>query len=375
MSEAAVVNLFTMVRVCLIGGILFLIPLITRKGLLFGVYVGEEFAEGEAARRLRHRWNRGCLMLVGLSLVVGLGISLTGLPIAGNLTATAIVLLGGLGLYLRIYYAARALAPPEAARQAELATAPLELAEPRGATLAKLVFGVCLFAGIATVVYATVTYEAMPDRVPTHFGASGEADAWSDKSVASVMLVPSLNLVVCPFIALMALLTARAKLSVRGGSGGRSIEAQKAFRAAIANLLSGTALFTCALMTLVSVQAIRVGLSQTRSLGTGLWWITGAMLLFVVASLIRILAKYGQGGALLEEGSAEAPLTDGLADNTHWVWGVFYVNKEDSSILVEKRFGIGYTINFGNWQAVALLGTFLVIILGLTVLGLIEAIS
>jgi uncharacterized membrane protein len=189
------------------------------------------------------------------------------------------------------------------------------------------------------------------------------------------MLVPSLNLVVCPFIALMALLTARAKLSVRGGSGGRSIEAQKAFRAAIANLLSGTALFTCALMTLVSVQAIRVGLSQTRSLGTGLWWITGAMLLFVVASLIRILAKYGQGGALLEEGSAEAPLTDGLADNTHWVWGVFYVNKEDSSILVEKRFGIGYTINFGNWQAVALLGTFLVIILGLTVLGLIEAIS
>jgi uncharacterized membrane protein len=375
MSEAAVVNLFTVVRVCLIGGILFLIPLITRKGLLFGVYVGEEFAEGEAARRLRHRWNRGCLMLVGLSLVVGLGISLTGLPIAGNLTATAIVLLGGLGLYLRIYYAARALAPPEAARQAELATAPLELAEPRGATLAKLVFGVCLFAGIATVVYATVTYEAMPDRVPTHFGASGEADAWSDKSVASVMLVPSLNLVVCPFIALMALLTARAKLSVRGGSGGRSIEAQRAFRAAIANLLSGTALFTCALMTLVSVQAIRVGLSQTRSLGTGLWWITGAMLLFVVASLIRILAKYGQGGALLEEGSAEAPLTDGLADNTHWVWGVFYVNKEDSSILVEKRFGIGYTINFGNWQAVALLGTFLVIILGLTVLGLIEAIS
>ena len=373
MSEAAVVNLFTVVRVCLIGGILFLIPLITRKGLLFGVYVGEEFAEGEAARRLRRRWNRGCLMLVGLSLFVGLGISLTGLPIAGNLTATAIVLLGGLGLYLRIYYAARALAPPEAARQAELATAPLELAEPGGATLAKLVFGVCLFAGIATVVYATVTYEAMPDRVPTHFGASGEADAWSDKSVASVMLVPSLNLVVCPFIALMALLTARAKLSVRGGSGGRSIEAQKAFRAAIANLLSGTALLTCALMSYLSVQSIRVGLGEIQSLGAGIWWITGGMIVYLLGGLIWIIARYGQGGALMEQGSADTPLTNGIADNSNWVWGVFYVNKNDPSILVEKCFGVGYTINFGNRWAVLLMVGFLVLLLGLFLVGVLDS--
>ena len=38
-----------------------------------------------------------------MSLVVGLGISLAGGPVAGNLTGTAILLLGGLGLYLRLY--------------------------------------------------------------------------------------------------------------------------------------------------------------------------------------------------------------------------------------------------------------------------------
>jgi len=34
----------------------------------------------------------------------------------------------------------------------------------------------------------------------------------------------------------------------------------------------------------------------------------------------------------------------GLADNAHWIWGFFHVNKEDPSIMVEKRFGVGYTI-------------------------------
>ena len=45
MTEAMVANLFTVLRVLLIGGILMVLPLITRKGLLFGAYVGEETAE------------------------------------------------------------------------------------------------------------------------------------------------------------------------------------------------------------------------------------------------------------------------------------------------------------------------------------------
>ena len=374
MTEPAVVNLFTVVRIILVGGIFLVIPLITRKGLLFGAYVGEEVADGDAARDLVRRWYLGCLMVMVLSLVVGLGISLAGLPIAGNLTATAILLVAIPGFYLRQYYAARRLAPPVAATRAETAVASLEQGQPRGTRLAKLALGISIVAGLATVVYVTVSYEAMPDHVPTHFGLSGEADAWQTKSFATVLLLPTMNLVLCPFLALLALLTTRAKRSIRGGSGGRSIQAQEAFRAGMANLLSGAALFTCALMTYLSVQTVRVGLSQIPSLGTGILWIAGAMMVFLLGGLIWIITRYGQGGALMEEGSPEAPLTNGLADNAHWIWGVFYVDKNDPSILVEKRFGIGYTINFGNWKAVAMMVTFLVLILGLTALGLISEI-
>lgn len=38
-----------------------------------------------------------------------------------------------------------------------------------------------------------------------------------------------------------------------------------------------------------------------------------------------------------------------------WKGGVFYSNSRDRALLVPKRFGIGYTLNFGNPWAWALL--------------------
>ena len=41
-----------------------------------------------------------------------------------------------------------------------------------------------------------------------------------------------------------------------------------------------------------------------------------------------------------------------------WKWGIFYVNRDDPKIFVPKRYGIGYTLNFGNrwsWAAVAMI--------------------
>ncbi|MCP3978401.1 MAG: DUF1648 domain-containing protein [bacterium] len=370
MSEATMVNVFTVFRVLLVGCIFLVIPLVTRKGLLFGVYVGESVAQGNAARALVHRWYRAMLLLMALALFVGLGISQSGRSLAGDLTATAILVGGGIAFYLRLHYAARTLVPPEASRPAEVAVASLQAGEPKGAALAKVAIALTLIAAIGSVVYATVSYESMPERVPTHFGISGEPDAWSDKSITSVMVLPLMNLVVCPFIALMALLVSRAKRSVRGGSGGGSIEAQDAFRGAVANLLSGAALLTGLMMTVLSVQMVRVALDPTQTLGPGFLVIVGLMMVYMFVALIRIVIKYGQGGALMEQGSPDAPLTDGLADNEHWVAGVFYVNRDDPSIMVEKRFGIGYTINFGNRKAVVMLTTFLALLFALVALAL-----
>ena len=359
MSEATIMNLILAFRVLLVGGLLFILPRITRKGLLFGVYVGEECAAGNEGRRLLRSWGVGCAVVMAVSLAVGFSINAAGWPVTGNLTGTGVLLLLALVLYLRTYSKARGLALPDADRQAERATAALQGGETKGELLAKLALGICLFASLAAVVYAVVRYQAMPARVSALF----------------TMFIPSLNLLISPFLALLALLTSRAKRSVREGSGGRSAEAQDAFRATMARTISGGAILICAFLTLLSVQMIRLGLSEISSPGVVVWVLAGIAFPFLFVNLFRIMKKYGQGGALIEGSSGGRPLAGGLADNARWVWGLFYVDRSDPSVMVEKRFGFGYTFNYGNRNAVWIVVAFLVLALSLVALVLAMSLS
>ncbi|MFH1763801.1 MAG: DUF5808 domain-containing protein [Gemmatimonadota bacterium] len=372
MSEVVVVNLFLWVRVFLVGGIFLMFPRITRKGLLFGVYVGEEFAEGDEARGVLRGWDRGCVMVMASALFVGLVGTLAGHAVAGNLTGTAVLLLGGVGLYLRSYSRVRAFARPDVTRQGGRATAALGGDGSKAETVARITLGICLVSALATIAFALMNYQAMGTRLPTLWSLIGGADGWTEKSYLYAMYVPTWNLVLGQLFALLALLIASAKRSLREGPGGRSAEAQDAFRAMTSYLFSGIALFYCALLTLFSVQVIRIGLSGAQSLGIEMLWIIGPMIVFIVvmgAGVFWIIRRYGQGGALMERGFSEGALTGGLADNARWVWGAFYVNPDDPSWFLESRFGIGYSTNWGNRKAALFNIVSLALILSLVVLG------
>jgi len=208
-------------------------------------------------------------------------------------------------------------------------------------------------------------------RIPTLASLLGYGDEMKDKSIVPVLLIPSFNLVFTSFFALTGLLILGAKRSVRGGSGGRSAEAQEAFRTTWARLFSGMALFLCLLLTVTSLNVIRVAQGQVRSGGLSILLVAVAMIAYIVVNFIRVFTRLGQGGALLESGSAEAPLTGGLADDADWILGVMYVDRNDPSLMVESRF-LGYTFNLGNRLALVILSIFFTACLGLTGLTLME---
>ncbi len=358
MSEAIVVNLFFTARVVFLGAIFIAFPRISRKGLMFGVYIGESTADREATRRLLSSWTRSVIGAMGLTLALGYGISLAGQPVAGNLTGTAFILLLALGLYIRFHFKARELAPAAAARQGEKAVAVLDAGEPKGKTLAKVALAICAVASLGAFAYANIAW-----------------DPSAELSYLVVMSVPAFNLVVTPILALSAVLTASAKLSVREGGGGRSAEAQAAFRDINTSVFSWMALLTCAFLTVLSVQVAHFEESNKGALVITL--LVGAVIVvgFGFGSLVRIMRSYGQGGALRERGGVDAPLTDGLADDARWVMGMFYVNRNDPSILVEKRFGIGYAFNWGNRTAVLIMASYLVLVLGVSAIVLMGALT
>jgi Family of unknown function (DUF5808) len=81
-------------------------------------------------------------------------------------------------------------------------------------------------------------------------------------------------------------------------------------------------------------------------LGPPLWFFFAIIGFLVVAGLLPLLV----------------PTREDTPDE---FWrGMFYVNPEDPALLVRKRYGVGYTVNFGNPRSFAVVG-FVVLMIAL----------
>jgi uncharacterized membrane protein len=75
-------------------------------------------------------------------------------------------------------------------------------------------------------------------------------------------------------------------------------------------------------------------------------------LVFALVAIV-VLARLGQGGSRMRAAddprtvNSAVPIGDRTPDR-YWKLGVFYFNPDDSAVLVEKRFGLGYSLNFAR---------------------------
>jgi len=358
----------TIAETLFIGGIFLIYPRIARRGLLFGVYVGEEQSQGPEAQKLIRSWKTGILVWTGVSIAVTCALfwwlhNPVVTPLAPLLAA-----LGYVVLFLRAYFHARTFGvsgPPPA-------VAVLEDREP-SSPFPILVLIFCLIGGVVAISYGAMNYADLPDRVPTHFGASGKPDAWKAKSFWTVMLLPMMTFVMGVGMGGITILIASAKRAIRFPQTRVSAEAQQRFRQAVTRFIGGMAVLLTCMLAAMSIGVIQTGLGRAGGLSWIVMVLSVGMAVFALGGVLYIALRYGQGGARLEREAGNAPLTNGLADNRHWVLGTFYVNRDDPSIFVERRFGFGYTINFGNWKAVAFFVVFVGGILALALLARFKA--
>jgi uncharacterized membrane protein len=61
--------------------------------------------------------------------------------------------------------------------------------------------------------------------------------------------------------------------------------------------------------------------------------------------------RVGQGGQRAVPPAARREVRGDATPDRAWIFGVYYVNPRDPAMWVENRFGLGYTLNFGNWRA------------------------
>jgi uncharacterized membrane protein len=95
----------------------------------------------------------------------------------------------------------------------------------------------------------------------------------------------------------------------------------------------------------------------------GYFYLTMVPVIILLPAIIIISLKVGQAGWKLYPNATDTVSSGSPANDDHlWKLGVIYFNRQDSSLIVPKRFGYGYTVNFGHpitWSVliVALLAT------------------
>lgn len=71
-------------------------------------------------------------------------------------------------------------------------------------------------------------------------------------------------------------------------------------------------------------------------------------LLALIGSVILTIVT-GQSGSRIDlDNSEDESEYDDVDDDSHWKLGIFYYNPADQSFFVEKRIGVGWTLNFAN---------------------------
>ena len=334
-----------------IGGMYWLMPALTRRDLLFGVTVPANARETPLGHSIIRRYRLAVLALVLLS---ALALALLALfaPDAwwagGGSALLVLVPLALLSLpYLWAYRASRGL------RQVAEASGMPPVGEPeptadlrprRYSDAIPLYWEALPLALIAaTALYLATTYAAAPAIIATHFDAAGKPNAYTPKSIGSYFLLVWFQLSLYVLLTVISVLLVQAK-----AQGGR---ASARFRQVWLRYLFGLKVL---LMLLFGGIAVSIAQAESAGSAASIWWVLPASLVFVAVILIAAIMlaiRTGQSGARLNP----AETASDRMDDRYWKAGAIYINRNDPSLFVERRFGVGWTVNFGNPRAVIVL--------------------
>lgn len=208
------------------------------------------------------------------------------------------------------------------------------------------IYMVPILITLGMIAYTANQYSNLPELIPTHWGIDGKPDAFSQKTPFSVIALPLILLVTQGMMLGIHELTKRSGIRISATSKKKSRAQQLSFRKYTSWFLFIIVLLMTILFTFLQLTTIHEEMgSAALLLGMPLGF------LFIVLLLTGIYAlKVGQSGSRLDVDIVDeevAGITN-YDDDQFWKAGIFYINKNDPSIFVEKRFGVGWTLNFGH---------------------------
>lgn len=207
---------------------------------------------------------------------------------------------------------------------------------------------------LVTVYVGIIIYPSLPFMIPTHFGVNGQPDQYSVKSIGSVFLLTFIQAAMTIGMFILGYVITKTREEIDVSRPTTSYEQQERFKWYTRDSLY---LFTSVINLTMMFSSF-----NTWELVSTKYLVVMILLPVLLGStvLIAVLMSFGQMGSRLNVPGSRTEDT-GLtnrSDDKEWKGGVINYNKENPSILVGKRFGVGWTFNFAradSWIILALL--------------------
>ena len=331
----------------LVAWAFWMLPQWTRPGIYFGVTVEPDFRKTPEAQRLLQRYRLEAMIHVAIAFVLILASALPQYSFFSIIGAIWLAV-GPLTAFVEAHKRVQR----HAVRAATVREAVLE---PRGTrTSGGWIVQVGPFAILfATGVFLHFHWDEIPARVPVHWGIDGQPNGWSSRTPIGVYGPLLLGALIsgCMWLSAHTLLR-----SARIVDRARPLLVLHDFAHRVG-------LFLLVIEFFLAVVFSSVGLLPF----TGATAVVIVVILMLPAVFVLIVwLNKGRANPIETSGLTNAEAAgDGTPDEC-WKFGMLYFNPDDAALWVEKRAGIGYTMNFAHvsaWVIMALI--LLVLILGL----------
>ncbi|SLM85082.1 MULTISPECIES: DUF5808 domain-containing protein [Vagococcus] len=204
---------------------------------------------------------------------------------------------------------------------------------------------------ILTVGYTVLHFQEIPETFVTKWDASMNPVQWSQKSWASVLAIPAMQLFITFVMGIANYSFLKAKQQIDVNHPEQSVAQNKAFR-------KKSSLMNFVISGMIQILLMFVQMSTVFQIITPqMMMILSIIFTVLLLGLVLWLSfVYGQRGSRLKKVSKSTGkidinnMTQTFDEDSHWKWGLVYFNPEDPSVWVEKRMGIGITTNFARWQ-------------------------
>lgn len=201
-------------------------------------------------------------------------------------------------------------------------------------------------------------YPRLPEMLPVHWNAAGEADKWAPKSLSTVFFLPALGVYLQVVFFVLKRDLVQAKMTLPATNTAEYLRGKERFLAANMHLIDLVRAVVAALFLAISWLTICTSLPEFKrfepAAQVALLSSAGVLLVGMGYFLWRMVAV-NRG---LDELTGEE-YVQRATEEEHWRHGgLTYYNPEDPALVVEKLTGIGYTLNMANpavWYRLALM--------------------